>query len=214
MKKSITIFTLILISLISFNSYAQSSKLIGTWVGEKINLPPNENGIQYSGYVTPVIALNNNENGAYCFYFYMTIPLDNRSTIEVKLAGNVPGEWSYSNETIYITLNKDKFQMNISEKCLVLKSNDRAIKQTFEENKAELIDMLYTLKNSFIEALPTYNVWSNVSLSKNKLTLTEEDGRVITYTRGKSKATDKSNSKSKKNSKTKAKSKTQKKRNK
>lgn len=184
MKKSIFIIAIFIMALMSTNASAQTSNLIGAWVGDSEIINDND----MNGYVTPVITLKENNVGSFSFYYSATCVIDNQTSIEVTLAGNVPGTWSYSNNTLTMDINKSAFCMNISDKCFKIKSTDPEIRNDISTYKAALTEGLQEIKTIIYDALPYSITWTNVTMSNGKLFLTDSSGNVIKYTRGKSNA--------------------------
>ena len=100
------LFVLLLSAIYSINASANHSKFINTWVGYAI--PLNESDI--IGFVTPVIALKNDNTGSYSFLIDANFKIDNKTSIDIKLAGNIPYKWTLDENNILVMhLDKDKF---------------------------------------------------------------------------------------------------------
>lgn len=193
MKKSISIFVLLLAAFLSVNTSAQTkhdilkAKLTGTWVSDKI--PLTDDGL--SGFMTPVLAFKNDQSGSYSFKITAKINLDDYSTsyIEVTMAGNAPMKWTLDESNIlHVYIDREKFHMNISEKCFKVNNNDPVAKEYLESNKNELINMLYNFKDKMVDILPETASWSDISIKGARLKMTDNDGVEVSLTRGYSKS--------------------------
>lgn len=186
MRKSISLLLILLAAFISFKSHAKSleSDLVGTWVGDVIVVSEDN----LSGYITPVVAFNENEKGSYSFLINTTYTIDSQTSIEIRIAGNIPGKWLLDQDNnIVLALNKNKFVMNITDKCFKIKSKDKEVAQLLEEYKPILTNDLSKIKDTILESIPEERIFSNPIVKKSKLYLTLEDGSTMTLTRGKSK---------------------------
>lgn len=186
MRKSISLLLILLAVFISFKSHAKSleSDLVGTWVGDVIVVSEDN----LSGYITPVVAFNENEKGSYSFLINTTYTIDSQTSIEIRIAGNIPGKWLLDQDNnIVLALNKNKFVMNITDKCFKIKSKDKEVAQLLEEYKPILTNDLSKIKDTILESIPEERIFSNPIVKKSKLYLTLEDGSTMTLTRGKSK---------------------------
>ena len=178
------LFVLLLSAIYSINASANHSKFINTWVGYAI--PLNESDI--IGFVTPVIALKNDNTGSYSFLINANFKIDNKTSIDIKLAGNIPYKWTLDENNILVMhLDKDKFYMNITDKCLKINTYNNDIETIFNLYKDELIRNLNITKESLYNGLPEYIEWTNANIKKSKLYLTDSTGKTSTFTRGKTK---------------------------
>lgn len=183
-KVTCSLFILLIVAISSINASAYNSKLLNTWVGDVILM--NENGI--TGYVTPVISFKDDNTGSYSFLINANFKIDNKSSIDIKLAGNIPYTWNIDeNNTLVMHLDKDKFYMNITDKCLKINTYNNDIETIFNLYKDELIRNLNITKESLYNGLPEYIEWTNANIKKSKLYLTDSTGKTSTFTRGKTK---------------------------
>ncbi len=207
MKKSISIIVLLLVAFLSANTSAQSkhdilkANLTGTWVSDKI--PLTDDGL--SGFMTPVLAFKNDQSGSYSFKITAKINLDDYSNsyIEVTMAGNAPLKWTLDESNVlHAYIDREKYHMNISEKCFKVNNNDPVAKEYLENNKNELINMLYDFRDKMVDILPETASWSDISTKGARLKMTDNDGVEISLTRGYSKSPAKNKSGRKKAPKT------------
>lgn len=182
------LFVLLLSAIYSINASANHSKFINTWVGYAI--PLNESDI--IGFVTPVIALKNDNTGSYSFLINANFKIDNKTSIDIKLAGNIPYKWALDENNILVMhLDKDKFYMNITDKCFKINTYDDNVEAIFELYKDGLIKNLNNTKQVIFDGLPEYIEWTNAHVKKSKLYLTDNNGTTSIFTRGKTKNKDK-----------------------
>ena len=186
MRKSISLLLILFVAFVSLKTHAKSleSNLVGTWVGDVIVVSEDN----LSGYITPVVAFNENKNGSYSFLINTTYTIDTNTSIEILIAGNIPGKWMLDeDDNIVLSLNKERFVMNITDKCFKINSKDNEVAQLLEEYKPILINDLSKIKDTVLESIPEKRTFSNPTIKKSKLYLTTEDGSTMTFTRGRSK---------------------------
>lgn len=209
MRKSVSFFAMLLVAFMSICATAQTttqsinSKLISTWVGDKISL----DDVGLTGFMTPVLSFKADGSGSYSFKITANINIESSesSIIKVSMAGNAPYTWTLDDEgVLHAYFNREKFHMNISEKCFEVNPKDKAAIEYLNTYKDELMQILENFKKEMIEILPDYSTWTDISIVGAKLQMTDCDGVEQTFTRGYSKSPAKNKTKKSKN-KTKAK---------
>lgn len=209
MRKSFSFLTMLLVAFLSICATAQSSaqsinsKLVSTWVGDKISL--DDEGL--TGFMTPVMAFKADGSGSYSFKITANIDIEGTesSKIRVSMAGNTPCTWTLDDEgVLHAYFDREKFHMNISEKCFEVEPNDKEAAEYLKTYKNELIQILENFKTEMVEILPDYSTWTDISIVGAKLYMTDCDGIKQTFTRGYTKSPAK-NKTTKGKSKTKAK---------
>lgn len=174
MKKSISIIILLFVAFFSVNASAQSSKLVGTWVGE------GEYDAQMNATAVPTLIFKANNTGSITMSYEMSSALDETSSLMAKIKINVPMRWSYSNSTINGTFNTESTTINIDE--LKVASQDPYVEELMQSYIPQLKQMLLGEFNKAKQKLPKTDSFKVVSITGNTLTLIQE-GKQRTYIR-------------------------------
>lgn len=174
MKKTVTIFTLILIALISFNSYAQSSKLIGTWYGN--TTPINQQGMK--GTMTPSLTLKEGNVGSFNATLKQKGSMGNGTTMEFTINHSAPCYWEFDGSNLYIQIDIYNATITVPKDKVKFTCKDPKGLKALNSSKDEFIELV---KNEYFDPniLPDEAYWQNVSVTGNTLSFYEDGVKYI-----------------------------------
>lgn len=180
MKKILSTFVLLLIALTSISASAQSSKVVGTWVGGKQPIPG------YNADMVPVYVFSNGGTGAVAIgVSFNNFPIDETMSLNVEMILSAPLTWSYSNASVSYNIDLDECNLEVSD--LSINTSNYQLKQTFESIKPQMIEMLTNeFRQSIVSSIPSYGRLTNIKFSGNKMYANDgSNGPRMTFTRSK-----------------------------
>lgn len=173
MKKSISTILILFVALISMSASAQSSRLIGSWIGESMPIPG------YNGKMIPVYVFKNSGAGAIAIGMsFDNLPIDQGASIDAEIIVSISFTWEYRNNTLRYYLNKNSYDIEVSE--ISINTTDYQLRREFKKMKPQLKNMLVGyIKESAIPNLPSRAKLTNVSFRNNKMYAYDGDTRMV-----------------------------------
>lgn len=188
MKKTISFIVFILVALASINASAQTSKLIGTWNSQDFPLQ--------NGKFNLCVKLKENNEGSVKW-----TTKANGSNYDYNASFTIivemPCYWMDDGACIYCYLDKSKATFSVPKNLVKVTSSKPSVQKQINSIKQELIQELEYNSDDLIYDLPEGFTWEIISVSTNKLVLSE-DGDVATFTKSTGTSTSKTSKKSSK----------------
>ena len=170
MKKSISIIALLVVALFSFNASAQSSNLIGTWMGDK-DVQSNPSLVME---MTPTLTFHTNNSGYIGGLISYLLPIDEETSFSCNLKFTAKMNWTYNNSTIYISVMTESSNISFNEFKMVPSNTPAA--RLMEKHIPEFKKLIMEeFKMSASKMIPKETTFKNVKISGNTMYLTDED---------------------------------------
>lgn len=173
MKKSISTILILIVSLISISASAQSSQIIGSWIGEPMPIP------NCNGEMKPVYVFNDYGIGAFSMgVSFDNLPIGQESSIDAEIIVSIFLTWEYRNNTLSYYLDKDNYDIEVS--AISINTSDYQLRREFDKMRPQLKDMIVkNIKESAIPVLPSSVELTNVSFRNNKMYAYDGGSRIV-----------------------------------
>lgn len=178
MNKTISIITLLLVSLISFNTSAQNTNIIGTWKGKTSGASDNPND-SMKGVINYDYTLNTDYSGEVIFYGNVEGDVNEDFYIKLRIKGSCPFTWTKKDNIITFTTKSFKININLTDKDLDIICSDPKIQSTIDSYKSIMVKMMRRkFKSSLKSNVSSNSQWEIIKSDENTLTIKENDNTI------------------------------------
>ena len=181
MNKTISIFTIILITLISFNTPAQNTNIVGTWKGKTSGASDNPKD-SMKGIINYDYKFNADYSGEVIFNGNVEGAVDDDFYLKLRINGSCPFSWTKKDNIIFITSNQSQLNVDLSEKDVDLICSDSEMQSVINSYKPYLIKMMRRKFKSSLKSSISKTQWETIKCEENALTI-KENGKTVKLTR-------------------------------